>query len=178
MTTHGGYNGRIWLGVGVILVSIIAATIAFFYFSGAIGSQADQIAIVKLKASNDANALANLASLEGAAPQADQYDAAIHQLIPDQSGLISFNTWMGQVASQYQVNTSVAFTGDPTPSAGDTPGSATFSMTAQGPAGSIIPFLDYLTTHAPGFIVSFTSLDFTNTQSQESLSAQGVTYFR
>ena len=178
MTTHDGYNGRLWLGVVVILVSIIAATIAFFYFSGGIAGQADQIAIAKLKAGNDANALANLASLEGAAPQAAQYDTAIHQLMPDQTGLIDFNTWIGQVASQYQVNASVAFTGDPVPSAGDTPGTATFNMTAQGPEGSIIPFLDYLTMHAPGFIVSFTSLDFTNTQTQESLSAQGVTYFR
>ncbi len=178
MTTHDGYNGRLWLGVAILFVSVVAAVIAFFYFSGAIGAQADQIAIAKLKASNDANALANLASLEGAAPQAAQYDAAIHQLIPDQSGLIAFNTWMGQVASQYQVNASVAFTGDPTPSVGSTPGSVTFNMTAQGPAGSIIPFLDYLTTRAPGFIVSFTSIDFTNTQTQESFTAQGVTYFR
>lgn len=178
MTTYDGYNRRLWLGMGVILVSIIAGAIALFYFSGAIASQADQIAMAKAKANNDANALANLASLEGAAPRAAQYDAAIQQLIPDQSGLISFNTWIGQVAARYQVNASVSFTGNPIPSTGNMPGSATFNMTAQGASGSIIPFLDYLTTQAPGFIVSFTSLDLTNTQTQGSLSAQGITYFR
>lgn len=175
---HDGFRRRFWIGVTIILLGIVGGIAAFSYFSGAIGAKADQISMAKMKTGSDANALANLASLEGDAPEAARYDAAIHQLIPDQSGLIGFNAWIGQVAAQYKVNASVSFRGDPVPPSGNAPGTAGFTLTAQGPEGSLIPFFDYLTTRATGFIVSFTSVDFTNDQSAESLTAQGITYFR
>ncbi len=175
---HDSFKVRFWIGTVVIVCSIVAAFVAFSYFSGAISAEADQIVMAKTKAGNDASSLSSLASLEAAAPQAAQYDAAIKQLIPDQSGLLTFSVWMAQVASRFQVNSTVSYQGTPVPPSGNMPGNAGFTLSAQGPEGSMIPFLDYLATQAPGFIVSFTSVDFTNDHTQETVTAQGVTYFR
>ncbi len=175
---HDGFKVRFWIGAGVIVSSIVAALVAFSYFSGAISAEADQIVMAKTKAGNDASSLASLASLETAAPQAAQYDVAIKQLIPDQSGLLGFSAWMGQAAARFQVNATVSYQGNPTLPSGDTPGNTGFTLTAQGSGGSMVPFLDYIAAKAPGFIISFTSVDFTNDRNQETVTAQGIAYFR
>lgn len=164
--------------MGIILASIVAATAAFSYFSGAIGDHVNKIVAAKQEADSEAASVADVASLQAAASQATQYDAAISTLIPDQSGLINFSTWVSQIAATYQVSVSVAYQGDPTPPSGNSPGTAVFTMTVQGPEGSVLPFIDYLSSEAPGFIVSFTSFNFANDQTQETFTAQGVTYFR
>lgn len=169
---------RFWIGIGIILGSIIIAGGALYYFSGVMQKEANAIVASKAAKESEAGSLKTLALLEGQAPQAAQYEAAIKNLIPSQSGLITFSTWVAGVAGKHKVSATVAYQGTPTPPAGSTPGTAKFTMTAQGPEGSIAPFLRDLTTKEPGFIVSFSSFDFTNNQNQETIVAQGTVYFR
>ncbi len=172
------FKKRLWIRAGVIVGSIAIAIGAFWYFAGAIKAQATRVAAFKEDAASNANAAAQLAALERAAPQAANYAAALQNLLPDQSSLINFSAWLSAAATRYGVQAAAAFRGNPVPPAGTAPGTAAFTMTVQGPEGSIAPFLDYLTRNDPGFIVSFSSFDYTNNRTQENLTAQGTTYFR
>jgi hypothetical protein len=172
------FKKRLWIRVGVIAGSIAIAIGAFWYFSGVITTQAAKVAMLKQEAANNASAEAQFAALESAAPKAARYAAAFQSLLPDQSSLINFNAWLVAAGQRYGVQVAGAFRGTPVPPAGNTPGTASFTITAQGPEGSLVPFLDYLTQNDPGFIVSFKSFDYTNDRTQENLTAQGVTYFQ
>ena len=166
------------IGVGVILGSIAIASVAFWFFSGGLHVQADSIIAEKTAVKNEASAVANFAALESDAPKAAQYDLAIKKLVPDQSGLITFNAWISQIAKGYRVIATVAYQGDPTLPAGVVPGSAAFTMTAQGPENSIVPFINYISAQAVGFPFSFGSFNFTNDRAQENFTGQGILYFR
>ncbi len=166
------------IGIGVILGSIVITSVAFWYFSNGLRAEADSIIAKKTALKNEASALANYAALKSDAPKAAQYDAAIQKLLPDQSGLITFNTWVSQIARGYGVIATVAYQGDPTLPTGLVPGSVAFTMTAQGPENSIVPFLDYISVKAVGFPFSFGSFNFTNDRTQENFTGQGTLYFR
>ena len=173
-----GFKKSLWISVGVIGASVIAAAGACYYFAGVIGAQADAVVNAKTQAEQSADTVGALALLESQAPQAEQYSQAIQNLIPDQAGLITFNSWVNGIAAKYHMTATVTFQGNPTPSAGVTPGSANFTLVAEGPAGETAPFLDDLTTQEPGFLVSLSSFDFAESGQQENLTAQGVLYFR
>jgi hypothetical protein len=166
------------IGVSVIFGSIAIASVAFWFFSNGIHAQADSIIAEKMTVKNEASAIANFATLESDAPKAAQYDAAIKKLVPDQLGLITFNTWVSQIAKEYGVIATVAYQGDPTLPVGVVPGSTAFTMTAQGPENSIVPFIDYISAQAVGFPFSFGSFNFTNDRAQENFTGQGTLYFR
>jgi hypothetical protein len=166
------------IGIGVILGSMVIALVAFYFLAQNLRAQADDIVAKKTTAKSEANAVADFAALESDAPQAMQYDAAIQKLLPTQSGLIAFNTWVSQIATKYGVIATAAYQGDPTLPTGAVPGSASFTMTAQGPENSIAPFIDYLSAHAVGFLLSFGSFNFTNNKTQENFTGQGTLYFR
>jgi hypothetical protein len=157
---------------------VILAIVAFWFLLGSITAQADRVISQKNATQEGTNAIASFAVLKAAAPQAAQYEAAMQTLLPDQSGLITFNSWVNQAAKKYSVTATVAYQGDPVPATAGIPGTANFTMTAQGPENSIAPFMDYLSSQASGFILLFGSFDFTNNQAQESVIAQGTLYFR
>src|SRR5580698_7419156 len=132
---------RFWIGMGIIIGSIALTGGAFYYLTGAIGVQASAVLSAKTNAQNDASEVGNLASLEGQAPIAAEYEAAFQKLLPDQQSLITFGSWVNQIGSKYGVSATVSFVGSSTPSSGGTPGSASFTMSAQGSEGSMAPFL-------------------------------------
>jgi len=164
--------------VSVIVGSVILAAVGFWLLSGSITAEADRVVAQKVAAQETTNAVANFAVLKAAAPQAAQYGVAIQKLMSDQSGLITFSSWVNQAANKYNVTATVAYQGDPVPSSAGVPGTANFTMTAQGPENSITPFVNYLSSQAAGFMLSFGSFDFTNDQDQENIIAQGTLYFR
>jgi hypothetical protein len=175
---NDSFKKHLQIGLGVIFGSIVIASIAFYFLSKGLEAQADSLVVEKTAVKNEANALANFAALESDAPKAMQYDAAIQKLVPDQLGLITFNTWVSQIAKEYDVIATVAYQGDPTLPVGVVPGSTAFTMTAQGPENSIVPFIDYISAQAVGFPFSFGSFDFTNDRTQENFTGQGTLYFR
>ncbi len=172
------FKKRLWIGLSVTFGSIVAAAIGFYFLSNDLQTQATNVMVTRAAIQNRSNVVANFAALEADAPKAEQYAAAIQQLLPDQSGLIVFNSWVSQIAKNYNVAATVAFQGNPVPSSASSPGTIDFTMTAQGPEGSIGPFLTYLSSQASGFILSFSSFDFTNNKTAENLTAQGTVYFR
>jgi hypothetical protein len=175
---NNSFKKHLWIGTGIIVGSMAVAFIAFYLFSGYLRTRADNIIAEKTAAKKEASAIADFAALKTDAPKAAQYDVAIQKLLPSQSGLITFNAWVSQIAKGYGVIATVAYQGDPTLPTGATPGSAAFTMTAQGPENSIVPFVDYLSSRAVGFPFSFGSFNFTNDRTQENFTGQGTLYFK
>lgn len=175
---NSNFKKRLWIGVGVIFGSMVIAFGAFYFLSDGLHVQADSVVAEKVAAQRAAAAIANFAALKTDAPQAAKYEAVMQKLLPDRSGLITFNTWVNQIAKRYGVAATVAYQGDPTLPVGAVPGSAAFTMTVQGPENSIVPFVNYITARAAGFPLSFGSFDFTDDRTQENLIAQGTLYFR
>jgi hypothetical protein len=96
--------------------------------------------------------------------------------------LIGFTPWLDQVAKKYSVTVSTSLQGNPTLSNGTAPGSINFSLSAQGPTGGVVNFLNDIESQSSGFLLTITSLDYTNDLSggvsAEKINAQGTLFFR
>jgi Tfp pilus assembly protein PilO len=169
---------QLWISFGIIAgsVAIAAGTLAFF--SRDISAQADAIVSDRATVRSKTDALANLAQLESEAPQAAQYQSAIVQLLPDQSGLVTFTQWIAQLGTNYDVTANAVFGGSVVPSAGTTPGTAQFSFNIEGSPENIAAFLNGMDAKSTGFLVTLTSFAVTGDGSNETMTGQGTLFFR
>jgi hypothetical protein len=168
---------KLSIGGGIILLSVIIATVAYFYFSGDLAAQAKQIVSDRNASQQQDDALSSLAGLKADSATAEHYNVAMNQLLPGQYGLAGFNGWLSAIGKNYNLTVDTTFQGTAIPAAAPTPGSIMFILEAKGPEGSMAPFLKSVASTTPGYIVSFSSLNFTNDGTQESLTAQGTLYF-
>lgn len=172
------FKQRLWLGFGIILGSIIIASVALYFLSGDINTQAAAILDQKTADQNQTEAVANLANLKSAAPAAAQYEVAMDRLLPDQFGLVGFSQWLNQVGGQYGVTATFTFQGNPGAPTPGTLGTAAFSLTAQGPTiQDLTAFLHNIESQAPGFLLSISSFNLTGGVNP-SLTAQGILFFQ
>lgn len=149
----------LWISFGVIVVSIIFAIGAIYYLANDLSAQADAIVRARAQVQNETTAVGNLANLKAQAPQAQQYQAAINDLIPGQYGLVAFGQWFQDTGKQYGVTATAAFQGAVTPAQGSTPGTVVFSFDASGPPSNVETFLDAVSRRATGFLLSIDSFD-------------------
>jgi hypothetical protein len=172
------FTRQLWISFGIIIVSIAIAAGMLAFFSGQISSEADAIVSDRAMVRSKADALGNLAQLESEAPQAAQYQEAIDQFLPDQYGLVTFAQWLAQLGNKYGVTANAAFQGSVTPSTGTAPGTAQFSFSAQGSPSAVAAFLDGMSAKSSGFLLTLTSFDVTGSGSNESMTGQGILFFR
>ena len=149
----------LWISFGVIVVSIIFAIGAIYYLANDLSAQADAIVRARAQVQNETTAVGNLANLKAQAPQAEQYQAAINDLIPGQYGLVTFDQWFQGIGKQYGVTATAAFQGAVTPAQGSTPGTVAFSFNASGPPSNVETFLDAVSRRATGFLLSIDSFN-------------------
>lgn len=169
---------QLWISFGIVIGSMAIAAGVLYVFFGKMSAEANAIVVDRAVVQSNTDAVAELAQLEGQAPQAAQYEAAIDQLLPDQYGLVSFPQWLAQVGAKYDVTTSAGFQGSVTPPTGMTPGTVEFSFTATGAPTNIVAFLNDIDTQSSGFLLSLTSFTVTNTGSSEQMTGQGTLFFR
>jgi hypothetical protein len=175
------FKKKTWISLGIILGSIIIASAAFYYFSGDLATQANKITLERQSVSGENNALDSLALLKGDESKAEVYTAQMNQLLPDQYGIVNFNSWLVKTGASYGVSVSSAFVGSGNPSAqatAATPGTINFSLSVQGPAGSTTKFIAYLESGSTGYLLTLTSFDYTSDTSGEKVNAQGILFFR
>lgn len=172
------FRKQFWISFGIIVASIAVAAGVLYYLSGDLSSQAATIALDRGEVQEKTDAVANLVSLESAAPQAAAYQAAMDQVLPDQYGLVTFTQWLSALGAKYGVTTDAVFQGSVVPPAGTTPGTAQFSFSAQGAPTDLTGFLDGMNERASGFLVSLSSFDVTNDGTNESMTGQGTLFFR
>jgi hypothetical protein len=175
------FKKKAWISLGIIIGSIILASAAFYYFSSNLSVQANKITLVRQAASNNNNALNSLALLKGDESKAEIYTAEMNQLLPDQYGIVNFNSWLVKAGASYGVSVSSAFVGSGNPSVqatASTPGTINFSLSVQGPVGDTTKFIMYLESESTGYLLTLTSFDYTSDVSGEKVNAQGILFFR
>ncbi|HUC01482.1 MAG TPA: hypothetical protein VMA75_01085 [Candidatus Paceibacterota bacterium] len=172
------FRKQFWISFSVIIVSAIAAGVALNFLSGAITAQASAIARDRGAIQEKTDAVANLAMLESGAAQAAQYQTAIDQLFPSQYQVVTFTQWLSSLGQKYGVATNAAFQGASVPPSGSDPGSAQFSFSAQGTPQALSAFLDGMNERSSGFLVSLTSFDVTGSGGEETMTGQGMLFFK
>ena len=172
------FTKQLYISLGIILASIAIAAGALYFFSGMLSSQADVIASDRVTVQSKTSAVADLARLEADASQATRYQAAIDQLLPDQYGLVTFTQWLAQLGAKYGVSTNAVFQGSIVPSSETTAGTAQFSFSAAGSPENIVAFLDGMNVKSSRFLISLTSFDVANDETNEKVTGQGILFFR
>jgi hypothetical protein len=178
---NDNFKKKTWVSLGIIVGSIIIASLAFYYFSNDLSLQVNKIIADRQAVSGQNYDLNSLALLKSDEPEAEVYTAQMNQLLPDQYGIVNFNSWLTKTASTYGVMVSSAFSGSGNPTTQPTLSSAGtigFSLSVQGPVGSIAPFLKYIESDSTGFLLTLTSFDYTNDLGEEKVNAQGILFFR
>jgi hypothetical protein len=167
-----------WISFGIIFSTIIISAIALYFLAGDITARASAIAGNRLKIVNQYDDLASYAEIKRDAPEAAQYKTAMDELLPTQEELIQFPQWLETTAGTYNVTTDFSFGAVAPAAASTTPGTAAFSLTVQGKNDDIISFLTYLESRASGFLLSFDSFDFSESDAGVKATVDGQIYFR
>ncbi len=172
---------QLWIGLGIIAGSIALAAFAVSYYTGDLAAQADAVASDRATVQRQTESVSTLASLEHAVSEAAPYQTAINLLLPDQYGTVGFGQWFSQIGKQYGVAANARFQGDSvTAPEGSSPGSAGFTFDAEGSPSSLSAFLDGASMKAPGFLMSITSFDYTNSPGPAGAKVvgNGIVFFR
>ena len=168
---------RFWISMSIIVGSIVVAGLAIDYFSGSLSAEANIIVGDRTTIQRNTDAVASLAQLKSAAPQAARYQAAMDQILPDQYGLVTFTQWFSQLGQKYNVTTNAAFQGSVVPTAATVAGSAQFSFSAVGSPADISAFLNAVDSTTSGFIVSLSTFDVASDGTNETITGQGQLFF-
>lgn len=170
-------KNQLIISFSIIVVSVVAATVALYLISGDIAAQVKTIQADRASISQDTGALTLVSDLKKQESQVDGYQAAIDQLLPTQDGLIGFSSWIGTIANANQVTATVSFSGNPLPPVTGLQGSSGFSLEVDGSLANIVAFLKDVET-SPGFLLQISSYDLVASGSGDRLTAQGVVFFR
>ncbi len=172
-TMERTFSKQLWISLGIIIASIIATTVAFYYFSGEIEARVASI----LRARSDITAqnmsLSLIASLKSNTPQATKYQTAINHLLPTPDNLINFPGMVDTIARSYGLNDKVVFTGDPVPAAAAVPGYAQFTLEADGADVDLRSFLRDIELKTSQFVIEVKSFNFTGSGPASRLSLIG-----
>lgn len=171
---------QVWIGLGIIVGSIALAAFAITYYTGHLAAQAVAIAQDRATMQQQTESVSTLASLEHSVSQASQYQTAMDLLMSDQYGTVGFGTWFSQVAKQYGVTANAQLQGDSVAEPqGTSPGAIGFAFDAEGSPSGLASFLDAASTKSPGFLISITSFDYTNTPGGGAkVVGNGTVFFR
>jgi len=169
---------QLWISFGAIVLSIIAASGALFYFAGDIDSQVEKISNDRLLAAESVAALGVLAQLEKDAPDAAKYAAAMDALVPTHDNLIGVPAWISTIAAKDRVTASLSFLGNNTPASVSSPGTDGFSLVVDGALPDISTFIDDLESNSPQFLLSIGSVDLVSNGGSYRLTSQGMVFSR
>jgi hypothetical protein len=172
------FTKQLWISSGIVAASIALAAGAVSYLANDLSAQADTIMNDRATVQGQTDSVADLASLEGAMPQATQYQLAMDRLLPDQYGLVTFEQWLAQSGKNYGVTANAVFQNSVVSPQGTTPGTAGFSFDAEGSPASVISFLDEVSSKSSGFLLTLNSFDFTNDGTNAKVTGQGTIFFR
>lgn len=169
---------QLWIGCAIIAGSIVIAGVALFFLSGDMSAQAAMIVKDRQAIQQKTDAVATLAQLQGAVPQASQYEQAITQLMPDQYSLVTFPQWLSTLGGRYDVTTDAVLQGSASPASGATAGTAQFSFSAEGSPSNLTAFLNGMNLTSPGFLLSISSFNVVSDGANEKITGQGILFSR
>lgn len=174
----GNFKKQLWISSGIILIAVAVTFSVMYFVSGDLTSQATKIVADKNLLAQQAAVVGILAQLKSDAPQSEQYEAAMNQLVPAHEDLISFPTQLQTLGQADNVVVVVTFTGVNVPATASELGTDGFSLTATGAASDLDTFFKDLETQSSVYLLSVDSFDFANSDSGYTLSVQGKVFSR
>jgi hypothetical protein len=162
----------------VILVSIGAFSVGFWWLTGDLGMQAKNIASDRLLIDRQIKGAELLAELKGIADQAAQYQRKMDLLLPTEDQLFDFRPWLLGLASSHNVILALDYQEKVTPGTGDNKiGSVGFSMALNGGIENIVSFMKDLEAQNQRFMVAIDTLELIGGAGAR-VSAEGKIFFR
>ncbi len=173
------FKKRLWISGSIIIGSLLIGIGGLYYFSGSLNASANTFLNDRAAAQAQTAALGKLAELQQDAPSAVVYQDAINKLLPDQYALINFPTWLSPIAQADGVTVNATLGDNLNPPSGGTPGTAPFSLNAQGSPAGIAAFLEDIESKSQSFLLTVSAFDMTSqANGSAELTAQGYVYFQ
>jgi hypothetical protein len=172
------FKREVWIGVAVILGSIILFLVASALISDQMATTSKQVADGRALIAKRADLLANLAEIKNNTSEAAAYQQKINNLLPSQEQLLNFPQILGSLASAHGVSFSFSFRGTPTLPKGTSPGMAGFTLDTSGSLDALNLFLNDIEVKATRFLISIDSLDLSQSGSGYALNIQGQVFFQ
>lgn len=169
---------KLWISFGIIVASIVITVGAVYYFLGDMNKKVATIVGDRAAVQAQTNDVADLAVLEDGATQAEQYQTAMNQLLPDQYGLVTFGQWFSREGGEYNVTANASLQGAMVQPGTGTAGVAQFTFSAEGPLSDLTTFLNVAEAKASGFLLSFSSFDVSSDGANYKITGQGVLFFQ
>jgi hypothetical protein len=172
------FTKQLLLNLGIITASIIGAAAAFYFILSDVHARAAVIAQSQAAVTARNSNLTQLASLEGDAPAAATYEAAIAKLLHPRDDLLQFPHQIQTLGETYNVGAQAAFTSEPSAAAANTAGVVTFSLNASGQPDDLLAFLKNVETQSSQFLVIMDSVDFAPVTGSGRMTGSGRVFFR
>lgn len=175
---QANFKKHMWIGIGVIALSVIVFGVALYILSGTIASQANAITGSRADIQNQSALINSYSNLKGSASAAATYQAAMDKLLATQDNLISFPSQIDGIARSSGVDETFAFQGDPIPATPSALGYVSFKLNATGSLNNLTAFLKDAEMSAPVLLSKIDSFDLTQSGSNYALSAMGRVFFK
>ena len=172
------FKKRVWIGIGVIILSTIVFGTAFYILTGNIQEQTSAITKGQSDIENQSALVNSYSNLKENASVAAAYQAAMGKLLGTQDNLIAFPAQIDGIARSDGVDEVFAFQGDPVPGTKNALGYVVFKLNATGSLGNITTFLKDIEVSVPILLSEIDSFDLTQSGSNYALAAAGKVFFK
>lgn len=172
------FRKQLWISFGVVFGTIILAAAAIYFLSNDLNAQANKIISDKTLIDRQTAVLGVLAKLKSDAPTAAAYSALFDKLLPTHDALIGFPQWVAAIGKSHNVDATVVFQGNNTPTSTSAPAADGFSLTASGAMDDLTAFLADIESRAAGFLLSIDAIDLVDGGTTYRLTAQGRVFSR
>ena len=169
---------QVWIGLGVIVGSMVVFGAVFYFLAGSISGQTAAITGGQADVDDQSALINSYSNLKTDAPAAAQYQTAMDKILATQDNLIAFPSQIDGIARNDGVEETFSFQGDPVPATQDTPGYVGFKLNATGPLVAITAFLEDTESSTPILLSKIDAFDLTQNGSDYALAASGRVFFK
>jgi hypothetical protein len=172
------FKRSLWLGIGIITVSIIVFGVAFYILAGDIASSTNAIISGRDEITEQSAFINSYSSLKENASAVSAYQGAMDQLLASQDNLISFPSQLDGVSRNDNVTIAFSFQGDPVPATSKAPGYVGFHLDVAGSLGNLTAFLKDMESSAPILLSKIDTFDLSQNGPGYALAIDGRVFFR
>ncbi len=115
MVEQKDFKKQLWLGIGIIVGSMIIFGVAFYILADNIASSTSTITRNRNNIAEQSTFINSYSNLKEDAPAVSDYQVAMDQLLTTQDNLIEFPSQLDDISRNNNVTVLFSFVGDPVP---------------------------------------------------------------
>jgi len=172
------FKKQLIINTAIIIGSILVFGAAFYFLSGMISKEADDLVADRELIRHHERAADELAFLKQSQADAQKYGDKLQKLLPIRDQLLGFSDYLDSVARIYKININASFTAAPVEPSGGQSGYLAFTLGIDGPYEDIRNFLNDIEAKGTSFIVAFDNFDVNRNGESYYASINGRTFFK